>query len=123
MISVTVYKDKNNHYTGFRCDGHAEYAEPGEDIVCSAVSVLTLNTCNAIEALTEDAFSVGADQETGLVDFDKITAKVKNFFLSFSKFKPSDIASSSERFNTSNFLWFNKTMINIKVTIGIITFA
>ena len=26
--------------------------------------------CNAIEALTEDAFSVGADQETGLVDFD-----------------------------------------------------
>ena len=55
MISVTVYKDKNNHYTGFRCDGHAEYAEPGEDIVCSAVSVLTLNTCNAIEALTEDA--------------------------------------------------------------------
>ena len=44
MISVTVYKDKNNHYTGFRCDGHAEYAEPGEDIVCSAVSVLTLNT-------------------------------------------------------------------------------
>ena len=69
MISVTVYKDKNNHYTGFRCDGHAEYAEPGEDIVCSAVSVLTLNTCNAIEALTEDAFSVGADQETGLVAF------------------------------------------------------
>ena len=68
MISVTVYKDKNNHYTGFRCDGHAEYAEPGEDIVCSAVSVLTLNTCNAIEALTEDAFSVGADQETGLID-------------------------------------------------------
>lgn len=65
MISVTVYKDKNNHYTGFRCDGHAEYAEPGEDIVCSAVSVLTLNTCNAIEALTEDAFSVGADQEQG----------------------------------------------------------
>ena len=61
MISVTVYKDRNNHYTGFRCDGHAEYAEPGEDIVCSAVSVLTLNTCNAIEALTEDAFSVGAD--------------------------------------------------------------
>ena len=70
MISVKVYKDRNNHYTGFRCDGHAEYAEPGEDIVCSAVSVLTLNTCNAIEALTEDAFSVGADQESGLIDFD-----------------------------------------------------
>ena len=44
MISVTVYKDRNNHYTGFRCDGHAGYAELGEDIVCSAVSVLTLNT-------------------------------------------------------------------------------
>ena len=48
MISVTVYKDKNTHYTGFRCDCHAEYAEHGEDIVCSAVSVLTFTTCNAI---------------------------------------------------------------------------
>lgn len=26
---------------GFHCSGHAEYAEPGEDILCSAVSALT----------------------------------------------------------------------------------
>ncbi len=70
MIHVTVYKDKNDHYRGFRCDGHAEYAEPGEDIVCSAVSVLVINTVNAIEQLTEDAFSVGADEEYGLIDVD-----------------------------------------------------
>ncbi|MGN0203177.1 MAG: ribosomal-processing cysteine protease Prp [Coprococcus sp.] len=70
MINVTVYKDKNDHYRGFQCDGHAEYAEPGEDIVCSAVSVLVINTVNAIEQFTEDAFSVGADKESGLIDVD-----------------------------------------------------
>ena len=70
MINVTVYKDKNDHYRGFRCDGHAEYAELGEDIICSAVSVLVINTVNAIEQLTEDEFSVGADQESGLIDVD-----------------------------------------------------
>ena len=40
MISVTVYKDKNNHYTGFRCDGHAEYAEPGEDYYDENLGIL-----------------------------------------------------------------------------------
>ena len=53
----------------------------------------------------------------------KTTAKLKNFFLSFSIFNPSDMASSSERFKTSNFLWFNKTNINITATIGTITFT
>ena len=70
MIHVTAYKDKNHHYSGFRCDGHAGYAEAGEDIVCSAVSVLVINTINAIDALTEDSFSVGADEESGLIDVD-----------------------------------------------------
>jgi uncharacterized protein YsxB (DUF464 family) len=36
---------------GFR---HAGYREAGEDIYCAAVSILTFNTANAIEALTED---------------------------------------------------------------------
>lgn len=35
-------------------DGHAGYAEKGNDIVCAAVSVLAQNLVNSIEALTED---------------------------------------------------------------------
>ena len=64
MIQITVFKDKDC-YTGFCMEGHAGYAQSGQDIVCSAVSVLALNTVNAIEEFTEDRFSVEADEEEG----------------------------------------------------------
>ena len=38
-------------------DGHADYADEGEDIVCAAVSALVINTINSIEEFTEDAFT------------------------------------------------------------------
>ena len=56
MITVTIYK-KSNQYLGFDINGHAGYAEEGSDIICAAVSVLSLNTLNSIEAFTEDEFS------------------------------------------------------------------
>ena len=56
MTAVTIYK-RSGQYTGFSIEGHAGYGEEGEDIVCAAVSVLSLNTLNAIEAFTEDQFS------------------------------------------------------------------
>ena len=46
--------------------GHAGYAEAGQDIVCAAVSALTLNTANAIEAFTEDNMEGEADDRSGL---------------------------------------------------------
>ena len=56
MITVTIYRSLDQ-YAGFTVSGHAEYGEEGQDIVCAAVSVLTLNTLNSIEAFTEDLFS------------------------------------------------------------------
>ena len=56
MITVTIYK-KSNQYLGFDINGHAGYAEEGSDIICAAVSVLSLNTLNSIEPFTEDEFS------------------------------------------------------------------
>ena len=53
MISVTIYR-AGHQYRGFLCEGHAGYAEEGYDIICSAVSALTVNTINSIETLTED---------------------------------------------------------------------
>ena len=40
MITVTICRSEND-ITGFTVDGHANFKPPGEDIVCSAVSVLT----------------------------------------------------------------------------------
>ena len=67
MIQITVYKDKDC-YTGFRMLGHAGYAESGEDIVCSAVSVLAINTCNAIESFTDEPFRLDTGEEDGRME-------------------------------------------------------
>lgn len=53
-------------FTGFRCEGHAGYAEEGYDIICAAVSALTVNAVNSIEEFTPDGMDVTFDE--GLVE-------------------------------------------------------
>ncbi len=67
MISLNVFKDSNDTYRGFSVVGHANYAENGKDIVCSAVSILSINTINSIENFTNDKFVVNS--EDGLITF------------------------------------------------------
>lgn len=43
MIKVKIYK-KKDIIKGFEITGHAYYADPGSDIVCSAVTILAVNT-------------------------------------------------------------------------------
>lgn len=47
---------KNNKYNGFSCTGHAGYGYKGNDIVCAAVSMLVINTANAIEKFSDCDF-------------------------------------------------------------------
>ena len=68
MIKVTVYRNHAGQYTGLHCAGHAGFAEAGEDIVCAGVSVLVINTVNALEAFTDETFDARSDQKTGLID-------------------------------------------------------
>lgn len=47
---------------GFRVEGHAGFAEAGNDIVCAAVSVLvynTINSCERFAGTTLDVSDVG----------------------------------------------------------------
>ena len=67
MIRVAVFKDSHGIYKGFKSLGHAGYGEYSQDIVCSAVSALVLNTVNSIEAFTKDSMKVKADEEKGLI--------------------------------------------------------
>ena len=64
MISVKIWKT-GQQYKGFVCEGHAGYAEAGSDIVCAAVSALTINTVNSLEQFTEDAFEVEQAEDGG----------------------------------------------------------
>ncbi|HUM85610.1 MAG TPA: ribosomal-processing cysteine protease Prp [Lachnospiraceae bacterium] len=58
MITVTVFT-KKGVYQGFETDGHAGYAEKGKDIICAAVSALTVNTVNSITELAKDKVIAG----------------------------------------------------------------
>lgn len=51
MIDVIIQKNEA-HYTGFYVRGHAGYAEQGKDIVCAAVSSLTLTLENSLSVLS-----------------------------------------------------------------------
>ena len=77
MIRFTVWKSEDQ-YNGFRCEGHAGFANAGSDIVCSAVSALTFNTVNSIEKFTDDAFQVEAGKDGGMLTVkfpDKLSEK------------------------------------------------
>ena len=52
---------------GFICEGHACFAEEGQDIICSAVSALTINAVNSIQQLTEDEALVEQDGDGGFL--------------------------------------------------------
>ena len=64
MITVNIYQ-KENKICAFEISGHAGYVPAGADIVCAAVSILALNTLNAVERFTDTAFRVQADEKTG----------------------------------------------------------
>lgn len=73
MIRVQIVK-KEGQYQRFSIDGHAGYAEMGEDIVCAAVSALVINTINSIEKYTDDAFT--CDCQDGIVKNWEFTSEV-----------------------------------------------
>ena len=59
MTTVVIFKSMDG-YKGFTCTGHAEYAASGKDIVCASISVLVINTLNAIEQLAKEKMEVTA---------------------------------------------------------------
>ena len=48
MTTITFYKTGGFYY-GFEEQGHTGFAESGEDILCSALSSMTMLIINAIE--------------------------------------------------------------------------
>ena len=63
MTKVTIFRNFENECVGFEVFDHAEYADEGSDIVCAAISILTINTMNAIEQFTDVDFAQEVDEE------------------------------------------------------------
>ena len=70
MTKVIINKTRDGEYLGFTCSGHAGHAQAANtdrDVVCAAVSVLVINTLNALDAFTEVKMQVEADEKDGLI--------------------------------------------------------
>ena len=63
MTKVVFFKS-NGVFWGFEEQGHTGFAESGEDIVCSALSAMTMLVINAIEVAYASEADYEIDEET-----------------------------------------------------------
>ena len=79
MIKVVFFKS-NGVFWGFEEQGHAEWADPGEDILCSAISAMTMLVINAIEISYDSEVDYIIDEET-----TNISVKARSALPSYEK--------------------------------------
>ena len=63
MTTITFYK-ADGFYYGFEEQGHTGYGESGEDILCSALSAMTMLIINAIEVTYGSSVDYNIDEKT-----------------------------------------------------------
>ena len=68
MICITV-TESDGEYISVESNGHAGYAEEGQDIICAAVSALVINTLNSIERFTDDETDSVSNKASGTIEF------------------------------------------------------
>ncbi|UQS85310.1 ribosomal-processing cysteine protease Prp [Apilactobacillus apisilvae] len=66
MIKVNIYHNNlNDHITSFKLTGHADSGEYGKDIVCAAVSVLSISTVNGLDSVAHLESKVKSNNSDG----------------------------------------------------------
>lgn len=68
MTEVVIFTNADIKITGFKCFGHAGFARRNKDIVCSAISILAINTVNSIEKLTNSTIEVVGEEDNALIN-------------------------------------------------------
>ena len=79
MTTITFYKS-NGFYYGFEEQGHTGYAESGEDILCSALSAMTMLIINTVEVAYASHIDYNIDEST-----TKIVVKSKSALPEFEE--------------------------------------
>ncbi len=64
MITINLFRNQNHDIYGFRAKNH------GDSFVCAAVSALTINTVNSIEAFCDVPFLCDYDPDGGYLHFE-----------------------------------------------------
>ena len=84
MTTVVICKEKDGSYRGFYCMGHAGYAKwwRKPDVLCAAISVLTIGTINSLEELAGEKLKTTQNERTGFLKCDfESTLQEKSAFL------------------------------------------
>ena len=63
MTTITFYKS-NGIYYGFEEQGHTGYGESGDDVLCAALSSMTMLLINAIEVTYASSVDYKIDEAT-----------------------------------------------------------
>lgn len=84
MTTIVIYRSRKGSYKGFCCMGHAEYAKPGRpDVLCAAISALTIGTVNSLEELAGETLTVTSDESTGFLkcEFESMLQEKSSFLV------------------------------------------
>ena len=94
MTKIVFFRSGGSFY-GFEEQGHADYAEAGEDVLCAALSAMTMLIINTVEVAYASDVEYTIDDETtnvrvrskaALVEFEADERKryaVSGIFLSY----------------------------------------
>ena len=72
MINAII-KKKDGIYRGFEVSGHAGFSQTvnsDKDLVCASVSVLVINTVNALQELTDIGMKLESDENKGIIKLE-----------------------------------------------------
>lgn len=64
MTQIKIFR-QNKNIMGFECSGHTGYGEQGSDIVCAAISTLTLTCILGLKKVQKQDVDVRRDDKKG----------------------------------------------------------
>ncbi|HHX61849.1 MAG TPA: ribosomal-processing cysteine protease Prp [Epulopiscium sp.] len=67
MIKINLHYNNQDALWCFVLEGHAGYADHGQDIVCAAVSMIAINTINSIDSFTQEPLLLDQDDKGGYI--------------------------------------------------------
>ena len=88
MTRITFFKRKGVYY-GFRETGHSEFADEGHDIVCSALSAMTMLIINTVEVSYASHVDYTIDEKT-----TDVTVKIMSALPEYEKDEKKQYAIS-----------------------------